>query len=111
MIYDTLKTDTEMKRELLARTPEHWLEIILTFRGNLRTRVACLVWWDWYAIRNVTERWSNLDPFLAAPHIDCDHDDLKKALLICGYPETLATSRSMRQLFIPAHRRDDEMSA
>lgn len=91
---DTLKSEAEIKRELTAREPEEWLRIIVTFRGNLRTRLACLIWWDFYGIRTGKDRWDNLDPFLSAPHTDCCQDKLKDALLKCGYSETMATQRT-----------------
>jgi len=91
---DTLKSEAQIKRELSEREPEEWLRIIKTFRGNLRTRLACLVWWDFYSLRLAGQRWDNLDPFLAATHADCCQDRLKAALLKCGYSETMATQRT-----------------
>lgn len=88
------KSDTEIKRELSKRTQEEWLEIIMTFRGNLRTRVACLVWWDYYGNREAKHRWDNLDQFLAAPYIECDSHMLRECLIEIGYSEHMAVNRT-----------------
>jgi hypothetical protein len=91
---DTLKSEAQIKRELSEREPEEWLRIIKTFRGNLRTRLACLVWWDIYSMRESKHRVNHFDPFLAAPYQECCQDKLKAALLKCGYSETMATQRT-----------------
>ena len=93
MIYDTLKSEQQIKRELAGRDPAEWLSLILEFKEPLRTRLACLVWWDFYGIKEAKNRSNNLDHFLIAPHVDCDHDKLIKALIYCGYSESMAAHR------------------
>jgi hypothetical protein len=93
MIYDTLKSEQEIKRELAGREPSEWLSLILEFKEPLRTRLACLVWWDFYGIKQAKDRGGNLDHFLIAPHVDCDHDKLIKAMIYCGYSQSMAAHR------------------
>lgn len=91
---DALKSEAQIKRELSNREPDEWLRIIKGFRGNLRTRLACLIWWDIFSMREAKNRTNHFDPFLAAPYQDCCQDKLKDALLKCGYSETMATQRT-----------------
>jgi hypothetical protein len=93
MIYDTLKSEQEIKRELAGRDPVEWLSLILEFKDPLRTRLACLVWWDFYGIKEAKNRSGNLDHFLLAPHVDCDQEKIIKAMIYCGYSESMAAHR------------------
>jgi len=88
------KSDAETKRELNNRTPDEWLEHIMRFRGNVRTRLAGIVWWDFYGNREAKHRWDNLDPFLAAPYIECDSHRLRECLIQIGYSEYMAVNRT-----------------
>ena len=90
---NTLLTESEIKRHLRTRTQEEWLNVIMQFRGNLRTRLAAIIWWDYYGVRESKARWNNLDAFVNAPYIECDKGKMRNALIKAGYSETMATER------------------
>jgi len=102
-----LKSDTQIKAELRQVKPDDWLIMIKAFSEPLRTRLANLIWWDFCGERIGTERWHNLDLYLNAPHVDCDVDELKKALMYCGYSEQMATARVKPNIFLPVMRRGE----
>ena len=89
------KLEAEIKSCLMLRTQEQWLGVITQFRGNMRTRLACVIWWDFYGIRQAKKRWSNLDHFVKLPHVDCDTSKLRLNLIKCGYSDFMATIRAV----------------
>jgi len=101
----SLKSDTQIKAELRQVKPDDWLIMIKSFNEPIRTRLANVIWWDFYGERMGSERWGNLDLYLNAPYIPCDQDELRKALVYCGYSEAMATFRTKQNIFIPAARR------
>jgi hypothetical protein len=99
-------TDAEQKKRaalrkaravLNARGPKQWLSAIKSIRGpSVRIQAACVVWWDYFAHREVTERWPHLDEYVRAwkPEMIFNQPRLEAALLKVGYLPDAARIRS-----------------
>jgi hypothetical protein len=74
-----------------------WAYRISQLNDKIRGPVARMIWWDFFAGRMVSERWSALDEFVPAPRNlteDWTNDELRDGLMACGYPEMEAARRS-----------------
>lgn len=81
---------------LRRRKPEEWLAAVETIEDrNLRTQVACTIWWDYFSNREGKDAWRQLDRFLAAwtKDISITAADHRAALVQCGYTPKLAEER------------------
>jgi hypothetical protein len=82
------------RAELKLRSPSEWKAILLTIPDqDIRTRVACIVWWDYFASRPYRRRWSHLDQYLRSPFVAVDHDALVAGLIQVGFVPPLAIAR------------------
>ena len=92
------KVAAKKKRAILnARSPEEWRSAIDTITDpNTRTQAACIVWWDYFAHREVSNRWPHLDEYLNAWNVALliPPDALRAALMQVGYLEVDAVNRS-----------------
>jgi hypothetical protein len=94
----------ETLRELEKRTPEEWEKLIEGIVNlEVRTRVACMVWWDYFSFREVAEKWPHLDKYLAlafpagqTAEINPSVTEIVRALESIGYANGLATSRACK---------------
>lgn len=81
---------------LRRRKPEEWLAAVETIEDqNLRTQVACTIWWDYFGKREVRHAWKHLDGYLAAwnKYICIEPAEHRTALIFCGYTSKLAEER------------------
>ena len=104
-------------RRLKEVPPEIWAEEVLKLDPEIRPQVARVIWWDWFAGREVGQRWSHLDCYLrprSAEQLkaqlaggwdrqaiadaefgrDLSKDEMAAALTICGYPPNYAKKRA-----------------
>jgi len=82
---------------LNRRKPEEWRMVIDAIADPvLRTQAACIVWWDYFAHREVPERWPHLDEFRRdwRPAWEIDQPALESVLLQLGYHPEIAKARS-----------------
>lgn len=82
---------------LNARTPDEWRSAIDAITDpNTRTQAACIVWWDYFASRLVSEAWPHLDEYRNAWKVEMlfDQPKLQSALLQIGYSPNDALTRS-----------------
>lgn len=96
-----MKKDTRPSRDkeyrlwhaiLKARTPTEWRQLIRGLKPRCQNAVARIVWWDYFADRNASERWNHLDWALHTfdePPIE----EWQQALMQIGYPEAAAVRR------------------
>lgn len=80
-----------------ATKPEEWLKLIMSQPEEIRPKLACVVWWDFFAGRLTEKRWNHLDSVMSEYSNDCDYppEELMKALIAIGYPQNEAKKRSM----------------
>lgn len=61
----TQKAERIWRAAVEERTPEAWRAAIDQITDlNLRIKVACLVWWDFFADRPAESRWPHLDDLI-----------------------------------------------
>ena len=91
-----LQKERENRKSMQQVSPEQWRRRIDTLNEPLRTKVACLIWWDFFSGRQVTDRWPHLDD-LVANHSrlpdDFNRNDLVIALCNTGYSPYEAAKR------------------
>lgn len=96
------REEAEWKDYLRTRRPGAWRELILALSDEgVRGWVANIVWWDYFADRLMSDRWSELDEWLhIAPERLGEFEDekgrreLERALLAVGYSEWEANRRA-----------------
>jgi hypothetical protein len=85
------------KRLIAKREPGRWAKIVESIRrDDVRERVANIVWWDWFAWRDVSDRWPHMDELrdrMGRARSPRRHDVLL-ALVKIGYPRFLADQRA-----------------
>ncbi len=89
-----LERESQVLRDLKAKTPEAWAADIGNLLPPVRNRVACLVWWDYFSHRNVTEAWPHLDKYIKCPFVNVPDEQVIRALHKVGYSPTEATRRA-----------------
>lgn len=85
------------RTRLNRRTPDEWRSAIDAIADPiLRVQVACIVWWDYFAHREVTARWSQLDDYLKTwrPSWEINQPALEAELLCLGLHPQVARTRS-----------------
>jgi hypothetical protein len=80
---------------LLKRmSPRQWRNRVDAVPLKMRTEVAHVIWWDWFAGRSVTERWPDLDTFIKRPKWHQPTDtEIVTGLMLCGYSQAYAIKR------------------
>jgi hypothetical protein len=87
------KTSGETTR-LKKVAPQQWRTLVAALPVKIRTEVAHVVWWDWFAGRHVTERWPHLDTFIKRPKWHQPTDaQIIEGLILCGYSQAYASKR------------------
>jgi len=86
----------EWGRVAKKRGPGDWLALVMGIPGQaVRVQVAGIVWWDFFAMRNVPDRWVELDEVLddwrAARGVD--PEKVRAELVRLGWPENMARKR------------------
>lgn len=82
-------------RMLRTKSPHEWArDILVEIKDkNLRNRVACVVWWDFFAQRPIHKRWPHLDRYIDADFAPVDDDTLARGLAAVGYAPWHAVRR------------------
>jgi hypothetical protein len=88
------KEELKKLKEMRKRTPEVWVEMINALPSSVRTSAAKLVWWDYFGLRTVADRWPHLDGYLQFIATDVPYGPLVEALIELGYPPTIARTRA-----------------
>lgn len=85
------------------RKPEEWVSKVKTLPKNERAHSACVLWWDMFADRLVSERFKGFDQWIIGfKKEQClSTATLRKNLVACGYPELVAERRVMGEEFEP----------
>ena len=95
--------DSERKNRALLkeRTPEEWARAVRQIEDrDLRCRVGCVVWWDYFAYRPVPERWHHLDRYVnSITTPDVSIDALRVGLFQVGYTAHQAEMRLTETIF------------
>lgn len=68
------------------------LRAVLSLPKRLQQTIACIVWWDWFAGRLVSNRTALFDQWLKAPpqRREPSDDELFNALIAIGYDRKMA---------------------
>lgn len=83
------------------RHPEKWRSEILKHTSDdaVRLNLACVIWWDWFGQRLVSNRWLHLDDLVARYHSRfTPRIDVSKLLIKLGYPTHRAQERGTRKM-------------
>jgi hypothetical protein len=88
------KEELEKLRTLRDRSPDEWVERINALPESIREFAARLVWWDYFALRTVGDRWPHLDTYLKFTNEEAPYGPLVEALVELGYPEKTALTRA-----------------
>lgn len=86
--------ELEKLRTLRDRSPDEWVERINALPESIREFAARLVWWDYFALRTVGQRWPHLDTYLKFTTEEAPYTPLVEALVELGYPEKTALTRA-----------------
>ena len=63
---------------LKSKPPEQWrAQLDAVSDPDVRNRVACLIWWDFFGHRSVSNRWPHLDEFVSARYVPVSDTQLK----------------------------------
>jgi hypothetical protein len=92
--------ETIWVRAARHRNPETWREEILTHATDAaRLNLACVIWWDWFGQRLVSDRWNHLDDLVSAYHSRfTPRIDVSELLVKLGYPKHRAEERGTRKM-------------
>ena len=78
---------------LRDRLPEQWVEEINNLPETVRPATARIVWWDWFSMRLVPDRWNHLDQYLTEDRVIPPDNEVIAALMALGYPHQRALKR------------------
>ncbi|CAB4136026.1 hypothetical protein UFOVP917_29 [uncultured Caudovirales phage] len=81
------------KNPLNSKHPIVWLHEVRLLPKKVQSNIARIIWWDWFAAREVQDRWAHLDAYLSLPMIDLNRTETIKYLRKCGYTEQAANKR------------------
>lgn len=89
------RTDAAWSRLAKARTPEEWRAYVDKIQNKvIQAKTACIIWWDHFGRRKVSEAWTHLDEFMKdGAWRGADNDLVCKELILIGYPEKMAERR------------------
>ena len=78
---------------LAALTPGEWLARIRKLREPVKSRVASIVWMDFFSARLARDRWPHLDRYLDKPYVKVDRNLIAAGLVAVGYDAGRAVRR------------------
>lgn len=104
-------------RKLRKRSPQAWADAVLRVPAEMRPQIARIVWWDFFASREVANRWDHLDEYLKTMSIEqlkfahqqgfsredladiefgrrLTKEEIAEALQVTGYPKMYAEARA-----------------
>jgi hypothetical protein len=86
-----------------SRKPLEWVWKIGFLPKEERAHTACVIWWDMFADRLVSDRFEAFDQWLVGfKQNQCiSSEALRKNLIACGYPELVANRRVAGDEFEP----------
>ena len=89
-----IEAERSIRETLRNKKPEEWARDVKKIKDKaLRTRVACIVWWDYVSDRKYKDRQTHLDEYLNKPYIKVGSKLIAKGLHQCGYSPVMAESR------------------
>lgn len=67
-------------------SPSQWREALDNLDTPLEVKKAAarIIWWDWFADQDSTDRWNNLDDLLSYDDSEVDDNQLAMALVRTG---------------------------
>jgi hypothetical protein len=87
---------------LRAITEQEWVARIEKIRGKIKSEIAKIVWFDFFSIRETSEKWYGLDKYIDTPYLDYARAEIIKKLIQVGYSEKHANSRITKKREIPS---------
>ena len=81
------------KNPLKRKHPLEWLNDIRRLPKRVQSNIARIIWWDWFADREVADRWPHLDGYLKQEMVDLNKEETVKYLLRCEYTPKEANKR------------------
>jgi hypothetical protein len=81
------------KNPLKQKHPLEWLADIRRLPKKVQSNIARIIWWDFFAEREVSQRWPHLDQYLKETMIELNKAETMKYLRQCGYTEQQADQR------------------
>jgi len=90
---ECLDRESAAARLMKERSPDQWLKIIKSLPKRVQSRVACLVWWDYFGGQRVDKRWAHLDDLISKPYQHLPLADVIEGLTLVGYTPWAATCR------------------
>ena len=90
-----INTEERAYRALKKRPAAEWVKQLnaLDLTPDLKSEVACIVWWDFFATRRAGNRWSELDAHVHHRFTAADPLAVIKVLYALGYPAHSAHRR------------------
>lgn len=90
-----------MRDALIARHPKQWVALISALAPELHHAVACVVWWDFFGLRQSEQAWPHLDKWVdrrppahdEAPQPEPETRAVCAALISIGYYPSIAAER------------------
>jgi len=97
-----LQRERNLRKKLESRTPQTWLAKILRLPTEQQASVACIVWWDYFSSRPVTDRWDHLDRWIKNLPVPSAQEEvqnnlLEEALCSLGYSPYHARQRLTKE--------------
>jgi hypothetical protein len=81
------------KNPLKQKHPLEWLADIRRLPKVVQSNIARVIWWDFFAEREVLQRWPHLDEYIRQPMIELNKAETVKYLRRCEYTEQQAEAR------------------
>ena len=90
-----INADERAYRSIKKRTAAEWVKALeeLSLEAHLKSEVACIIWWDFFATRSAGQRWNELDAHLSHRFKPGDPDSVALSLYRIGYPAFTANRR------------------
>lgn len=94
-----LDKERRAKRVLVGRAPADWEQRIEQIEDRqVRIRVACIIWWDFYSGQPDDSAWHGLDHYLVERVGDISEDEMAAGLETLGYSPFQARHRAQGKL-------------
>ena len=84
---------SKFKNPLKRKHPLEWLADIRRLPQKVQSNIARVIWWDYFAKREVAQRWPHLDEYLKQPMVELNKAETIKYLRRCEYSEKQAEQR------------------
>ena len=84
---------SKSKNPLKRKHPLEWLYDIGRLPKKVQSNIARIIWWDFFAEREVSQRWPHLDNYLTQEMVDLTRSETIKYLRRCEYTQQQAEKR------------------